>query len=164
MIQIRVDTEAKKTLAAAAAARGQTISSFVRDVAMRAANREPPKSSFKGIPTHVRASLATAASGGAHGYEDAGYGFGGAIDQEVPDDEDFDSWAVRTNRLARLCRNGDEEGIAEWLAAAYPKVVELIPERRLPLFCRGVIRRWEAWDTDWAVFTDRIAKEVADDE
>jgi hypothetical protein len=94
-----------------------------------------------GLPSFMRATLATAAAGGSCGYEHAGFTLGRHIANQAPRDAEEDEWAEEVDRLVSFI--DDDEALATWLRGTFPRILASVPARRLPQFVAGIRRAHE---------------------
>ena len=148
IINIRVEEELKTGLEVAAHARGQSLTRFILDAAMREAAKKPPKSRrfFQGVPTFFRAACFEAGQGGSNGYHWAGVNLARALAGLV-EAEDDDEKEAKLEELARLLDAGrrytgvrgiDQAEVIAWFEREFPRCIELVPPRRRSQFIRGL--------------------------
>jgi hypothetical protein len=91
-----------------------------------------------GLPGYMRASLRTAATGGADGYEQAGYTLGRSLDSESPWSAEADEWDQVLSAVDQFI---DDDGqLMAWLAATFPRIWSRVPSKRRGRFVAGVRR------------------------
>ena len=134
IINIRVDEETQQTIKEAAEARGQSITTFVLDVAKREARRTnltaPP-------PTFFRACIAEARQGGTGGYEEAGFHLAINVHQYLSREYDDDQREAALERLDSRLSDDDDEAILEWFEEELPKLSSSFQPDAAPNSSRG---------------------------
>ena len=147
-IHIRIDEDAKQTIEEAARRQGKSLTTFVVDAAVKAANRVPEdrersKRRFQGVPTYFRACCMEATRGGELGYGHPAYHLSIHLCTEVPWAADFDGWSDEIQRLLEHLANRDDEGVWEWFIEHFPSWMKLVPRRRWSQFVHGVHLAYE---------------------
>jgi hypothetical protein len=145
-IVVRVDSQTKERIESAARATGHSISSFLVENALKAADRVEraervrPMNKLRGArPTWFRAACLTARAGGRDGYRGVGKRLAHTLWSLAPYDVDDDSWRSALKRLGELVVEGaDDVEILEWFEQHLPRCTELVPQRRRLLFVEGV--------------------------
>ena len=142
-LHIRVDQDTKQTIEEAARRQGKSLTSFVIDAAVKAANRVPEDQvrsarKSRGVPKYFRACCMEASRGGELGYGHPAYHLSIHLDSEVPWEADIDGWNDEIQTLLEHLENHDDEGIWDWFTEHYPACMELVPRRRWKQFVQGV--------------------------
>jgi hypothetical protein len=165
LICFRADPEFKRRIVLAARGKGQTITSFLREVILRAVtkaeSRQPVKRQSRGAcPAYFRACCEQASRGGTLGYGRAGYELARHLGSVGPYELEADDWQAELNRLGELLRptgapvgSGDIHRIADedvdndavlgWFDEHCPRCMELVPRRRRAQFLEGVFKAME---------------------
>ena len=147
-IHIRVEEDVKQTIEAAARRQGTTLTTFVLDAAIEAANRDPdpPAGSsegFGGVPKYFEICCHEASRGGGLDYGHPAYHLSIHLETEVPWDSDSDAWSDEIRGLLELVGMDDDEGVWQWFIEHYPDCMELVPRRRWKQFVQGVRSAYE---------------------
>jgi hypothetical protein len=146
-IVLRISTENKAAIKAAADRAGKSLTTFITESAIRRAHqteRRPPTSGVhNGLPTWFRATCSEAAQGGSGGYGSAGMKLAYSIGTEIPYDIDDKKWAKRVASLRQLLADDDDDAVWAWFEEHYPRCTALIPSRRCEQFIAGVRRAHE---------------------
>lgn len=95
---------------------------------------------FTGLPSFLRACCRTAAEGGALGYDEVGFKFGGHIRDLEPNDLEHEEWLdVIDRELVPALEAGDAAALT-WIVARFPTLGRLVPARRQTSFLAGFRR------------------------
>lgn len=112
------------------------LSKSIEDLRQRDA--EDARYVHNGLPSFLRASLYTASTGGANGYEQAGYKLGRSLESESPDALSIDEWAEVLARVDGFI--DDDAQLMWWLRTTYPRIWGRVPAKRHVQFAAGVRR------------------------
>ena len=134
-ITIRVSPHEKERFAEAAAQRGQSITAFIVESAMSAAESEPagPLEAF-------RAACQNAASGRAN-YRLAGMHLANALRSAKPKSLSTAAWRDQIRQIRKLLDGKDDAAIWQWFEEHLPDSIALVPKRdirRRQSFLRGL--------------------------
>jgi hypothetical protein len=141
VIMLRISTEDKAAIKAAADKAGKSITSFITDAAVKRASAVEARGVHGGVATSFRALAHEAASGGTNGYERCGHHLASVLASEQPGDVYADEWASEVVAFQKLVSRGaDVSVIWGWFKLHYPKFLTLIPARRREQFVAGVRR------------------------
>lgn len=159
-IVVRVDTELKRRLEAAARKSGGTLTSFVLDASERAAIKEEAKPVScrwdRRVPQFFRKCCDHATSGGSQGYVRCGYVFAERLDRHPPRGVSESDLEERLLLLEGFLQEGDDDAIWNWLRANYPQCLTLIPSRRKAQFLAGVYQAFDDQKMASRISEDRI--------
>jgi hypothetical protein len=145
MLTIRVEEDVKELIESAATRLGRTISAFVLDAAVKAANRvkdeEPSKLSrgAKGVPVFFRTLCETAKEGGGTGYELSGRFLADIAEYLVPVGMSRAAWREHVKELTRISGLRLDEKVGAWFDLHLPECMALIPARRRQSFVKGAM-------------------------
>jgi Protein of unknown function (DUF1778) len=145
-IIMRVDPEIKERIEEAAATVGKSLTTFVLEAAMNAADNvsiDAPVGKNQDVPMYFAIHCMEARHGGANGYENAAYHLAIHVLNEAPDDVTWPQWQEECRRLYDLCRHGDDNGIWNWFKDHYPRCMKLVPGRRKKRFLQGVYQAYQ---------------------
>jgi hypothetical protein len=146
-IVLRISTEDKATIKAAADSVSKSLTTFIIDAALKeagqVARRPPAKGVHGGVPSWFRATCYEASKGGTGGYEIAGFKLAAAVGSESPYDLEGDEWADEIDKLKALLDSDDDKPVIAWFVQHYPKMMALVPARRRDQFVAGVARAYE---------------------
>jgi hypothetical protein len=141
-IMMRIDPDQKRRIEDAARKVGQSLTSFLLEAAMKAAekveNARPSGGRHGGVPKYFAVHCLEARRGGANGYAIAAYHLASHVYTEHPWDGTWNAWKQECIRLNGLCRDRDDNGVWGWFRDHYPQCMKLVPERRKQQFLRGV--------------------------
>jgi Protein of unknown function (DUF1778) len=167
IITIRVDSEDKNLLEAAARNRGMTLTGFALKTLMREAEREAPRQrrNLK-VPILFRTACQEARRGGAGGYIQAGRLLvkhaleqrgTGRLEEDAEVEEYTEGDALQELNDFLLEADEDERAL-EWCERHFPECLALVPTRRRQQFAEGLIDAYhliadESLDRD---ITDRL--------
>ncbi|MGV3722457.1 MAG: DUF1778 domain-containing protein [Actinomycetota bacterium] len=151
---LRVSTETKRKIEAAATLKGQSLTTFILTAAENAAKRttnmtatisQPTSGGHTGVPTFFRARCLEASRGGSSSYGDAGYHLCLNLGSQQPYDLTNEAWDECLDQLREFADEQDEAGIISWFEKLYPRCMSLVPTRRRSQFAAGV---YQARETD----------------
>lgn len=91
-----------------------------------------------GLPTFMRARLREASHGGSDSYELAGFTLGQHLESQCPHEAESDEWADELDRLGGFIE--DDGAFIAWLRSTFPRILALVPARRIQSFAAGVRR------------------------
>jgi hypothetical protein len=142
-IHIRVDEKVKQTIEEAARRQGKTVTTFVLDCAVRAANQvpkeqRPSKGRFRGVPSYFRGCCLEASRGGELNYSHPGYHLAIHLSSQIPWDADLSTWPTELHKLRELLETKEDKPIWHWFMEHFPNCMGLVPRRRWQQFVRGV--------------------------
>jgi hypothetical protein len=144
----RLDAGTKSRLEAAARARGQSLTTFLREAAIKAieaVEKRPPKppERRRDFQDWCIALCCEARQGGASGYYRAGRSVLGKL-------VTFDAYGLRetegqrrVRELVVLIQARDHAGMWAWFKRELPRCIEWVPPRRRELFLKGVLDECE---------------------
>jgi hypothetical protein len=159
----RASPQEKARFEAAAERSGQSLTTFLREAALRAsaraeAARAVVDRAHKGVPTFFRASCWEASRGGEWGYRGPGYTLARHLAAQAPSAMNEDEWARELEALGAILDGffpagfdtiDDPDELAEdeevsapilrWFDQHYPKCMKLVPRRRRRQFVAGVL-------------------------
>lgn len=142
IIMLRVSTEDKAAIKAAADSIHKSLTTFITDAAMKQAQqierRPPAKGVHGGVPSFFRACCFEAAQGGESGYFGAGWHLANSLGSQIPDDLEIEEWQDEIDALQELLADDDGQGVWAWFRYHYPKCMALVPTRRREQFVAGV--------------------------
>jgi hypothetical protein len=143
---LRLSSEDKAAIKAAADRQGLSLTTFITDAALKRAQQvqkaPAPRGVHGGVPGFFRACCHEAQQGGANGYSNAGWHLANALDNECPYDLELDEWQQEVEKLKSLLAADNTEGVWEWFERHLPKCAALIPARRRDQFVAGVRRAY----------------------
>jgi Protein of unknown function (DUF1778) len=143
-IVLRVSTENKQTIKAAADSVDKSLTTFVIDAALKQAEqvkrRPPARGVHGGLASWFRATCYEASKGGTGGYEAAGFKLAAALGSEIPGDIEDDEWPAEVEKLEALLDGDDDRAVIDWFEQHYPRFIALVPSRRRAQFVAGVVR------------------------
>ena len=152
-IFLRVDRDVKRRIEAAARSRGQSLTSFILKAvgaeAGRAESRPPAKGKHTGVPTYFQVACGEAERGGNLGYRHPGYILASNVASERPHGIEESAWLDEVDRLIELLDDQDEGAVWDWLRGHYPKMMDLVPARRVAQFVRGVLEAHQDEKVQW---------------
>lgn len=153
-IIVRVDRATKDRIAAAAGRLGKSLTTFILEAAVGAANRveaaRTRKEQSKGkwaCPDWFATACREAGHGGTGGYALAGLKLARALPLLVPRGVGEEEWYRQLDALADLLHVGHEPGtrpepdgraVWEWFNDHLPRCAALVPARRRRQFLAGV--------------------------
>jgi hypothetical protein len=166
-IIVRVDSDAKARIEAAAGRLGKSITTFILDAAEQATRKvesmpttiQKPKG--RGVcPTFFVACCHEAARGGTNGYAAAGRTLARHLHALAPYEMEEAEWEEELRRLEdRLYPpreggllaifNPDDEQVWEWFTRNLPRCTALVPRRRREQFLAGVYEAVEKGDVEF---------------
>ncbi len=156
-IVLRISGETKAAIKAAADNRGQSLTTFITDAAMKqvcqATKREAVHGVHGGVPSFFRACCSEAQNGGENGYSNAGWHFSNAIGSQAPYDLELDEWQAEVNKLKSLPADDDGGGCLGMVQAPLPEGNEAGPDpspRPICDRCAAGLRRWSRRNLDRA--------------
>jgi hypothetical protein len=156
----RASPEEKTRFEAAAGRRGQSLTTFLREAAIKAAERAEAARPIAdrahgGVPGFFCACCWEASRGGEWGYRGPGYTLSHHLGRLCPYTLDEDEWAAELDALWQILEDvaphgfdsadelaEDEEVAARilgWFDEHYPKCMKLVPRRRRRQFVAGVL-------------------------
>ena len=147
-LQLRVSTEFKARIAAAAELHAQSISSFISEailVAIAETKRAKPVATkvIRGVPKFFVACCAEAQRGGGGNYSIPGYHLASALASEMPDKMEPAKWEKEIEQLRGFLDHQDRTAAWGWFKEHFPKLMVLVPNRRKEAFLGGVYRAHE---------------------
>jgi hypothetical protein len=149
VIVLRIDSEIKAQITAAADRQGKSVTSFITQAALKAAgkaggsmNASLLKPKGRGpCPTYFVARCFEAQSGGENGYKGAGHTLTSNLPGEIPWDLEEGEWEARIETLRSFFGpfgKCDGEAVLSWFDENLPRCMALIPKRRRNQFLAGV--------------------------
>ncbi len=152
LMTLRVDEDLKRRIADAARYVGKSITDFALEATMlsvqqvesspaRPRTRKGPKPTYGAFPAYFKIRCQTARTGGANGYEDAGYMLAHGLDSEDPYELTSQQWRDELAKLRDLINAEDtNKQILAWFQRHLPRCVAIVPPRRRTRFIDGVRR------------------------
>jgi hypothetical protein len=145
LLTLRIDADLKKRIAAAAARRGKSITTFVLEAATSEVNVVESEPSARAIergplPTFFVALCTTAAAGGRGGsYVEAAQELTRHLRDLCPYEIEGGEWNERVDVLVEAVTNGaTDEVILDWFDQSLPRCMALVPRRRRDKFAERV--------------------------
>jgi hypothetical protein len=146
MLTIRIESGVRERIEQAARALGKSVSAFVLEAAVKAAERvqsrdESPKPTrLNSVPPFFRALCETASAGGGHSYVLAGEELAHHVDCGVIAEEHVGNWKQVKGDLLEAARKYDRQAVLRWFDEHCSACMELVPSRRRDGFVDGVVK------------------------
>jgi hypothetical protein len=147
-ICFRVDPETKVRIESAARARGQSVTTFLKEAVINAvekAEKNPPQRPrrLRDVQDFCLALCWEAQHGGRSGYYRAGRSVFGKVAASDASCLRQTDWQRRVQELIALAQARDHDGVWAWFRRELPRCMEWVPARRRELFLNGVLDECE---------------------
>jgi hypothetical protein len=147
-ILLRISTENKARIKAAADIAGKSLTTFLVEAAVKRAakttskNTVPSQGVRGSLPAWFRVICNEAAQGGSIGYGAAGYKLAASVAGVPPVSLESNEWKWQEeiSLLQDLLSEGNRAGVWDWIEFHYPKLMALVPTRRKEQFIDGVFQ------------------------